>query len=174
MSETQNDRGVAQQDSSNLSEADAQDQIDALRAELAHLSEKARGYAEHTARSVADATSQGTAELKSTIRRHPATSIVVAAGAGAVLAMLIVPRPTPRSRYQQFQNYLPDMSGYGLAMERAWNRAVPTEHLNGISDSISASVGSVDVQNNLSAVAERAMNWWDEAKKRVAAKQKSG
>src|SRR5690242_8340729 len=79
----------AVQDTAETTIAELRDSVSALAKEVATIAERRTRAARETAVETAEA---GAAELRRTIRRQPAISMAVAAAAGAVLALLVVPR----------------------------------------------------------------------------------
>ena len=77
------------QDTAETTLAEMRDSVAALAKEVAEIAERRTRAARQTAIDTAEA---GASELRRTIRRQPVLAMAVAAAAGAVLALLVVPR----------------------------------------------------------------------------------
>ncbi|MBU2531620.1 MAG: hypothetical protein KKB37_02680 [Alphaproteobacteria bacterium] len=158
------------------SEATMREQLDALRDEIAALSSAARTYAEQAGSSVSRTARSGVGGMKKSIGRNPSASMLLAAGLGASLALLVPRRSLRRpsahrlssDHVPRLTNYNYDLTGLTHAVERAIERAAPRERYVAAGNRISETVA--DSQANIAAVAERLMAWWDEAKRRAAKK----
>ena len=114
------------QDTAETTIAELRDSVSALAKEVATIAERRTRAGREAAFETAEA---GTKELRRTIRRQPAVSMAVAATAGAVLALLIVPRfgrPTaPVSRWDRYAPNVTRADLYDLAdnIQRSVSRA---------------------------------------------------
>ena len=79
----------AAQDTAEFTIAELRDSVTALAKDVADVAERRTRAARHTAVDTAEA---GAVEVRRTIRRQPVVAMAVAAAAGAVLALLVVPR----------------------------------------------------------------------------------
>ena len=79
----------AAQDTAESTIAELRDKVATLAKEVADVAERRTRAARHAAADTAEA---GASELRRTIRRQPVVGMAVAAAAGAVLALLVVPR----------------------------------------------------------------------------------
>lgn len=114
------------QDTAETTIAELRDSVAALAKDVATIAERRTRAARETAVESAEAS---VAELRRTIRRQPAVSMAVAAAAGAVLALLIVPRfarsTTPVSRWDRYAPNVTRADLYDLAdtIQRSVSRA---------------------------------------------------
>jgi ElaB/YqjD/DUF883 family membrane-anchored ribosome-binding protein len=113
------------QDTAETTIAELRDSVSALAKEVATIAERRTRAAREAAYETAEA---GTKELRRTIRRQPAVSMAVAAAAGAVLALLIVPRfgrSQPVSRWDRYAPNVTRADLYDLAdnIQRSVSRA---------------------------------------------------
>lgn len=156
-----------------LSDREAIAQIEALREQLNELTGQAKAYAEDARDAVSNATHTGAVRLKYAVRKHPTASMFAAVGAGAALAFILTPRREQRDGVQQIRGYLPDTGHYNISnltasIERAIDRAQPRESLSSVGNRLAEGANELNVGGNLEAAAERAMSWWDAARKRVS------
>lgn len=109
--------------------AEMRETITSLAKEVATLAERRTRAARKGA---IDAAETGTKELRSAIRRQPAVSMGVAIAAGAVLALLVVPRfgRAPQSRWDR---WAPNV--------QSWTPNVTRADLYDLADNIQRSVG---------------------------------
>ncbi len=110
--------------------AEMRDTVTALAKEVATLAERRTRAVREGA---VDAAETGTKELRRAIRRQPAVSMGVAIAAGAVLALLVVPRfgrAAPQSRWDR---WAPNVS--------SWTPNVTRADLYDLADNIQRSVG---------------------------------
>ncbi len=114
------------QDTAETTIAELRDSVSALAKEVATIAERRTRAARETAVESAEA---GAAELRRTIRRQPAVAMAVAAAAGAVLALLVVPRfgrsTVPVSRWDRYAPNVTRADLYDLAdnIQRSVSRA---------------------------------------------------
>jgi hypothetical protein len=113
------------QDTAETTIAELRDSVAALAKDVASIAERRTRAARETAVETAEA---GAAELRRTIRRQPAVSMAVAAAAGAVVALLVVPRfgrATPTSRWDRWTPNVTRADLYDLAdnIQRSVSRA---------------------------------------------------
>ncbi len=91
------------QDTAESTIAELRDTVTSLAKEVADVAERRTRAARHAAADTAEA---GASELRRTIRRQPVVAMTVAAAAGAVLALLVVPRfgsrSSPASRWDSW------------------------------------------------------------------------
>ncbi len=90
--------------------AELRESITTIAKEVAEIAERRTRAARETAVNAAET---GVSELRSSIRRQPAIAMGVAVGAGALLALLVVPRfgrPTPRSRWESWTPNMPNIT----------------------------------------------------------------
>lgn len=103
--------------------AELRDTVTALAKEVASLAERRAKAAGEAVVSTAEA---GVGELRRSIRRQPVVAVAVAAAAGALLALVVVPRSTPRaSRWDRWTPNVTRADLYDLAdnIQRSVSRA---------------------------------------------------
>jgi ElaB/YqjD/DUF883 family membrane-anchored ribosome-binding protein len=113
------------QDTAETTLGELRDRVSELAKEVATIAEKRTRAARET---VSDAAETGAAELRRNIRRQPVVAMGVAVAAGAVLALLVVPRftrPTPRSRWDSWTPNVSKADFYDFAdnIQRSVSRA---------------------------------------------------
>ena len=166
------------QDTAETTIAELRDSVSALAKEVATIAERRTRVARESAVETAEA---GAAELRRTIRRQPAISMAVAAAAGAVLALLVVPRfgrsTAPASRWDRWApNWTPNVTRadlYDLAdniqrsvLRAAHSAAAPvTPAFERMVDALSRADTS-----SFNSILDRAGSWFQRAQDK--AKQK--
>lgn len=95
------------QDTAETTIAELRDSVAALAKDVATIAERRTRAARETAVETAEA---GVVELRRTIRRQPAVSMAVAAAAGAVLALLVVPRFHSTAPVSRWDRYAPNVT----------------------------------------------------------------
>lgn len=113
------------QDSAETTLTELRDRISELTKEVASIAEKRTRAAREMASDAADA---GAAELRRNIRRQPVVAMGVAVAAGAVLALLVVPRfgrAAPTSRWDSWTPNVTKADFYDFAdnIQRSVSRA---------------------------------------------------
>jgi ElaB/YqjD/DUF883 family membrane-anchored ribosome-binding protein len=115
------------QDTAETTITELRDSISALAKEVATIAERRTRAARESAVETAEA---GATELRRAIRRQPAVSMAVAAAAGAVLALLVVPRfgRSTTAAVSRWDRYAPNVTRadlYDLAdnIQRSVSRA---------------------------------------------------
>jgi ElaB/YqjD/DUF883 family membrane-anchored ribosome-binding protein len=113
------------QDTAETTVAEMRNRVSELAKEVATIAEKRTRAAREMA---ADAADTGATELRRNIRKQPVVAMGVAVAAGAVLALLIVPRfsrPTPASRWDRWAPNVTKADFYDFAdnIQRSVSRA---------------------------------------------------
>jgi hypothetical protein len=166
------------QDTAESTIAELRDSVAALAKDVASIAERRTRAVRETAAETAEA---GAAELRRTIRRQPAVSMAVAAAAGAVLALLIVPRfgrsTAPVSRWDRWTpSWTPNVTRadlYDLAdnIQRSVSRAAHSAAAP-VSPAFERMVDALSRTDSSSfnSVLEKARSWFQKAQDK--AKQK--
>jgi hypothetical protein len=158
----------------------AETTIAELRETVASLAKDVADIAERRTRAVregaVEAAEAGAKELRRTIRRQPAVSMAVAAAAGAVLALAIVPRfgrSAPPSRWDRWTPNVTRADLYDLAdnIQRSVSRAASSAAAP-ITPAFERMVDALSRADTLTmnSIIEKASGWFQKAQEK--AKQK--
>lgn len=153
--------------------ADLRNSLAAIAKEVASIAERRAKGAREAAMSAAEA---GTDELRSDIRRQPVIAMVVAAAAGAAVALAFVPRSSARSsRWDRSMPTTTRADLYDIAenLQRSLSRAAGaaaapvTPALERMVDTLSRADAS-----SINSIIEKVSGWFQKAQEK--AKQKIG
>jgi ElaB/YqjD/DUF883 family membrane-anchored ribosome-binding protein len=150
--------------------------LDHLRESVADIAKDLKKVVDARAAAARENAQEGVKTLRKSIRKQPAAAMAIAAGAGAVLAVLLVPRfgrrPVP-SRWQAWMPAMPSVTRadlYDLAdsMQRSAMRAANSVPLTSSLERLVDAVSKVEPNASLTSAIEKAGTWFQ--KMRSAAK----
>ena len=165
------------QDYAESTIAELRDTVTSLAKEVADVAELRTRAARHA---VADSAEAGTSELRRTIRRQPVVAMTVAAAAGAVLALLVVPRfgsrAAPASRWDSWTPNVTraDLHDFADNISRSVSRAAHsgTASITPAFERLVDALGRVDAGSSMSSLVDKASGWFQKAQDK--AKEKLG
>ena len=165
------------QDIAESTIAELRDTVTSLAKEVADVAERRTRAARHA---VADTTEAGASELRRTIRRQPVVAMTVAAAAGAVLALLVVPRfgsrATPASRWDSWTPNVTraDLHDFADNISRSVSRAAHsgTASITPAFERLVDALSRVDTGSSMSSLVDKASGWFQKAQDK--AKEKLG
>jgi len=156
--------------------AEMQESVAALAREVADIAERRTRKAWEAAADTAEA---GTAEARRMIRRQPIVSMAVAAAAGAVLALAIVPRfgrQQPSSRWDQWTPNVTRADLYDMAdnIQRTVSRAAhqASAPIAPSFERLVDALSRTDAHGSVNSIIDRLGSWFSKAQDR--AKEKLG
>ncbi len=120
----------------------AEDALSSLRLELQKLSETVSDMTSQAAARVEKAATDGTNVVRANIVDRPWTSMGVAALAGALIAVAIIPKRTRGFRYNERASY--NMDDIGASVRSAASRNGITQSLLSRLERVVDSIGSID------------------------------
>jgi ElaB/YqjD/DUF883 family membrane-anchored ribosome-binding protein len=154
--------------------------LDQLRESVAGIASDLKKVVEARAHAAQENAQEGVRVLRKNIRKQPAAAMAIAAGAGAVLAVLLVPRfgrrPVP-SRWQTWMPTMPssmpsvtraDLYDFADRMQRSAVRTANSIPLTATLERLVDAVSKVEPNASLTAAVEKAGTWFQ--KLRSAAK----
>jgi len=149
--------------------------LDHLRESVSDIAKDLKKVVDARAEAARDNAQEGVKSLRKSIRKQPAAAMAIAAGAGAVLAVLLVPRFGRRS-VSRWHGWVPNMPSvtradlYDLAdsMQRSAMRAANSVPLTSSLERLMDAVAKVEPNASLTSAIEKAGTWWQ--KMRSAAK----
>jgi ElaB/YqjD/DUF883 family membrane-anchored ribosome-binding protein len=149
------DRGSAS--GRDLTLAELRKSVNAIAKELAEIAEE-RG------RAVRDTAEAGTAALRSNIRRQPVLALGVAALAGALLAVLLVPRSTPARSASRWAAWAPPVTRADLyevtdSIQRSMARAAGAVPLTATLERLAQAVAKVDPNASFDTMLDKFGGW---------------
>jgi ElaB/YqjD/DUF883 family membrane-anchored ribosome-binding protein len=167
----------AAQDTAESTIAELRESITALARDVAEIAERRTRAARHAA---ADTAAAGASEVRRTIRRQPVVAMAVAAAAGAVLALLVVPRfgsrSAPASRWDRWTPNVTraDLHDFADNISRSVSRAAQsgTASITPAFERVVDALSRVDTGSSMSSLVDKASSWFQKAQDK--AKQKMG
>ncbi len=155
--------------------AELRDSVAALAKEVASIAEKRTRAAREGA---VDAAEAGAAEVRRSIRRQPVVAMAVAAAAGAVLALAIMPRfsrATPATRWDRWTPNVTRADLYDMAdnIQRSVSRAASsaaapiTPAFERFVDALSRTDTS-----SMNSIIEKASGWFQKAQDKAKEKMR--
>jgi ElaB/YqjD/DUF883 family membrane-anchored ribosome-binding protein len=150
--------------------------LDQLRDSVAGIASDLKKVVDARSQAAQENAQEGVKVLRKSIRKQPAAAMAIAAGAGAVLAVLLVPRfgrrPAP-SRWQTWMPAMPsltraDLYDFADNMQRSAMRAANSVPLTSSLERLVDAVSKVEPNASLTAAVEKAGTWFQ--KLRSAAK----
>jgi ElaB/YqjD/DUF883 family membrane-anchored ribosome-binding protein len=170
-------RSSGQETSADSTLAELRESVTAIAKEVATLAERRTRAARQSAVNTAEA---GASELRRTIRSQPVIAIGAAAAAGAVLALLVMPRfggrPSPKSRWDSWTPNITraDFHDFADNIQRSVSRAAQsasapiTPTLERLVDALSRT----DASSSVNTIIDKASGWFQKAQDK--AKEKMG
>jgi ElaB/YqjD/DUF883 family membrane-anchored ribosome-binding protein len=164
------------QDTAETTLAEMRDSITSLAKEVADIAERRTRAARQTAMDTAEA---GASELRRNIRRQPVVAMAVAAAAGAVLALVVVPRfsrPSSKSRWDSWTPNITRSDLYDFAdnIQRSVSRAAHSASapITPAFERLVEAITRTDPSASMNTIIDKASGWFQKAQDK--AKQKMG
>lgn len=164
------------QDTAETTLAEMRDSVAALAKEVADIAERRTRAARQTAVDTAEA---GASELRRSIRRQPVLAMAVAAAAGAVLALVVVPRFSRPSRTSRWDSWTPnitrsDLYDFADNIQRSVSRAAQSASapITPAFERLVEAITRTDPSASMNTIVEKASSWFQKAQDK--AKQKMG
>lgn len=163
------------QDTAESTIAELRDTVTSLAKDVATIAERRTRAAR---RAAADTAEAGASELRQTIRRQPVVAMSVAAAAGAVLALLVVPRfgsrASPASRWEGWTPNISraDLQDFADSVSRSVSRAAQsgTASITPAFERLVDALSRVDTGSSMSALVDKASGWFQKAQDKAKAK----
>jgi len=154
--------------------AELRESVNEIAGELSKVAERRTRAARETAEAGADA-------LRGTIRRQPTISVAVAALAGAVLAVAVVPRWSTRSaRDAGWRAWAPsvpvtrsELHDVAEGIQRSLARATNAMPLTSSFERLLEAVTKIEPSASFNSTLEKAASWFQRMQSRAAQAQKS-
>jgi ElaB/YqjD/DUF883 family membrane-anchored ribosome-binding protein len=139
--------------------------LDHLRESVADIASDLKKVVDARARAVQDNAQDGVKALRKSIRKQPTAAMAIAAGAGALLAVLLVPRfgRRPASRWQAWMPAMPvtraDLYDFADSMQRSALRAANSVPLTSSLERLVDAMSKVEPNASFASAVEKAGNW---------------
>jgi hypothetical protein len=138
-----------------------------LRKSVTAISEELATIAERRTRALREGTEAGAAELRKTIRRQPVVAMGVAAVAGALLALAVVPRfgaRPPRSRFDGLMSHMPqvtraDLHDFADNIQRQVSRAATSVPFSSSVERLVDALSKIEPGTSMNSVVEKLGSW---------------
>lgn len=162
------------QDEAAATLSELRDSVTAIAKEVAAIAERRARVAGETAKDAAEA---GVAELRHSIQRQPVLAVAVAAAAGALLALAVVPRASrrPASRWDRWTPNVTRADLYDLAdnIQRSVSRAAgaAAAPVTPAFERMVEALSRADT-SSMNSLVEKMSGWFQKAQEK--AKQKLG
>jgi hypothetical protein len=164
------------QETAETTLAEMRDSVAALAKEVADIAERRTRAARQTAVDTAEA---GASELRRTIRRQPVVAMAVAAAAGAVLALAVVPRFSRSVSTSRWDSWTPnitrsDLYDFADNIQRSVSRAAQSASapITPAFERLVEAITRTDPSASMNTIVEKASSWFQKAQDK--AKQKMG
>jgi hypothetical protein len=139
-----------------------------LRKSVTAISEELATIAERRTRVLRQGAEAGTTEVRRAIRRQPVIAMGVAAVAGALLALAVVPRfgatRTPRSRFDGMMSYMPQVTRADLhdmadSIQRQVSRAASSVPFSSSVERLVDAISKVEPTSSMNSAVEKLGSW---------------
>jgi hypothetical protein len=139
-----------------------------LRKSVTAISEELATIAERRTRAIREGAEAGSAELRKTIRRQPVLAMGVAAVAGALLALAVVPRfgsrSAPRSRWEAWMPNMPqvtraDLHDMAENIQRQVSRAASSVPFSSSVERLVDALSKVEPTSSMNSAVEKIGSW---------------
>jgi hypothetical protein len=157
--------------------AELRDSVTAIAKEVATLAERRTRAARQSAMDTAEA---GASEVRRNIRRQPVVAMAVAVAAGAVLALVVVPRftrPSTVSRWDRWTPNMPsitrsDLHDFADNIQRSVSRAAHSAAapITPAFERLVEAVTRADAGGSMGSLLEKASGWFQKAQERAKEK----
>jgi len=156
--------------------AELRESVTSIAKDIASIAEKRTRAARETAFETAEA---GASELRKSIRRQPAVAMAVAVGAGAILALAIVPRSSsPTRRTSRWEGWMPPVTRadlYDMAdnIQRSLSggaQSIPS--MTPTFERLVEAITRTDPSASVNSVVEKASSWFQKLQARAKDKAK--
>jgi len=140
-----------------------------LRKSVTEIANEVAKIAEKRGQAVKDAAQAGTSELRRSIRRQPVLAMGIAAAAGALVAITVVPRASRARSASRWDSWVPQVSRADLydvadsvqrSVSRAMNAVPGTSSLERLVEALSKS----ESRETLNEVVQKAGSWFQRLK----------
>jgi hypothetical protein len=141
-----------------------------LRKSVTAISEELATIAERRTRALREGTEAGAAELRKSIRRQPVVAMGVAAVAGALLALAVVPRfgaRPPRSRFDGWMSHMPhmpqvtraDLHDFADNIQRQVSRAATSVPFSSSVERLVDALSKIEPGTSMNSVVDKLGSW---------------
>lgn len=164
------------QETAEATLAELRDSVAALAKEVATIAERRTRAARQTA---VDTVEAGASEVRRTIRRQPVVAMAVAAAAGAVLALAIMPRfsrGAPASRWDHWTPNVTRADLHDLAdnIQRSVSRAASSAAapITPAFERFVDALTRADAAGSMNSIIEKASGWFQKAQDKAKEKMR--
>lgn len=137
--------------------------LDELRERVGEIAADLSKVAEQRTRAARQSVEAGADNLRSTIRRQPAVSVGVAVLAGALLAVLVVPRKSAASEKTRWTDWSPvtraDFHDFADTIQRSMSRSLNAVPVTSTLERLAETVSRVDNGAGISSAVEKIGAW---------------
>jgi ElaB/YqjD/DUF883 family membrane-anchored ribosome-binding protein len=134
-----------------------------MRERLNEITSDLTKVAERRTRAARESVEAGADNMRATIRRQPVVSVGVAALAGALIAVLVVPRASPTRQTSRWSDWSPvsraDLHEFADTVQRTMTRSMNAVPVTSSLERLVEAVSKVDNSAGISSAMEKIGTW---------------